>query len=311
MSTAIRVSYGTGIVLGLIKAKQDVAPTTAYLLFDQGCIGKCSFCSRANGNRRSENLSRIIWPEFVMEEVMNRLTQKPLPFKRICLQTGYNPSLENELEEIIMQIIKTGIPTSATMTPSQDTLAQRLLENGLDHVGVGLDAATPESYALHKRRDWSLDWPKLKNLMGKFPGKIEVHQIYGLGDSEQVFMQQVQAIIDAGGKVSLFAFTPVNGGTPPQISEYRRVQAFRYLCEKGLLRLENCSFRDGQLIKLGLSKSELVKSLDDGAAFRTSGCGDCNRPYYNERPGQLFFNYPRALMTSEFEQALQQLELLP
>ncbi len=49
----IRVSYGTAIVLGLLEARQDVAPTTAYLLFDNGCIGSCSFCSRANGNQKS------------------------------------------------------------------------------------------------------------------------------------------------------------------------------------------------------------------------------------------------------------------
>jgi biotin synthase-related radical SAM superfamily protein len=39
--------------------------------------------------------------------------------------------------------------------------------------------------------------------------------------------------------------------------------------------------------------------LADGRAFETSGCVACNRPYYNERPGQVPYNYPRPLTAGE------------
>lgn len=306
----IRVSYGTAIVLGLIKARQDTAPTTAYLLLDKGCIGSCSFCPRANGNRKSQKLSRITWPEFEFSTVVERLMAEPKPFRRICLQTGFNPEMTPVLKNYARRLIDTGISTSMTLSPSQTELALEMLALGLDHVGIGLDAATEKSYLEHKRKDWRSDWPALQNLLRSAGEKIEVHLIYGLGDSEESFMQQIQAIVDLGGKISLFALTPVNGGSAPDLASYRRVQAFRYLCETRQINISSCRFKDGQLTDLGFeSREQLLTALHNGDSFRTSGCGDCNRPYYNERPGQKFYNYPRALSAQEFSQAVS--EMLP
>ncbi|MBU1108224.1 MAG: radical SAM protein [Candidatus Riflebacteria bacterium] len=305
----IRVSYGTAIVLGLIKARQDVAPTTAYLLFDSGCIGQCSFCSRANGNERSKKLSRIIWPEFELLKVIELLTTPPQPFSRVCLQTGYNPDNETELKKLAVTLAQTGIATSVTLSPSQTALASELLSLGLDHVGIGLDAASPASYAEHKKKDWEQDWPALLNLLKQNGEKIEIHLIFGLGDSEEAFCQRIQKIIDTNGKISLFALTPVNSGKAPEMAEYRRMQAFRFLCENRRIRFEDCKFADGRLTNLPISGYELITALENGNAFRTSGCGNCNRPYYNERPGQAFFNYPRPLSVAEFSSAIEDTHL--
>ena len=42
----------------------------------------------------------------------------------------------------------------------------------------------------------------------------------------------------------------------------------------------------GRLRDMGMAGAALATLLGNGDAFRTSGCPDCNRPYYNERPGQ-------------------------
>ena len=305
----IRVSYGTAIVLGLIEARQDVAPTTAYLLYDNGCIGQCSFCSRANGNQKSQKLSRVIWPEYEFETVLERLTAESRPFRRICLQTGFNPENTETIKSLAKRLINSGISTSMTLSPSQTDLAQEMLAMGLDHVGIGLDAAAEESYREHKRKDWRHDWPALQQLLRLAGGRIEVHLIFGLGDSEETFARRIHEIVAAGGKISLFALTPVNGGSAPDLSAYRRMQAFRFLCESRKISMDDCSFVDGQLTGFGLAGEALKEALSSGDAFRTSGCGDCNRPYYNERPGQIFFNYPRALSASEFSQAVAAMQL--
>lgn len=305
----IRVSYGTAIVLGLIEARQDVAPTTAYLLYDNGCIGQCSFCSRANGNQKSQKLSRVIWPEYEFETVLERLTAESRPFRRICLQTGFNPENTETIKSLAKRLINSGISTSMTLSPSQTDLAQEMLAMGLDHVGIGLDAAAEESYREHKRKDWRHDWPALQQLLRLAGDRIEVHLIFGLGDSEETFARRIHEIVAAGGKISLFALTPVNGGSAPDLSAYRRMQAFRFLCESRKISMDDCSFVDGQLTGFGLAGEALKEALSSGDAFRTSGCGDCNRPYYNERPGQIFFNYPRALSASEFSQAVAAMQL--
>ncbi len=305
----IRVSYGTAIVLGLIEARQDVAPTTAYLLYDNGCIGQCSFCSRANGNQKSQKLSRVIWPEYEFETVLERLTAESRPFRRICLQTGFNPENTETIKSLAKRLINSGISTSMTLSPSQTDLAQEMLAMGLDHVGIGLDAASEESYREHKRKDWWHDWPALQQLLRLAGDRIEVHLIFGLGDSEETFARRIHEIVAAGGKISLFALTPVNGGSAPDLSAYRRMQAFRFLCESRKISMDDCSFVEGRLTNFGLRGDALKESLCSGDAFRTSGCGDCNRPYYNERPGQIFFNYPRALSASEFSQAVAAMQL--
>ncbi len=51
-------------------------------------------------------------------------------------------------------------------------------------------------------------------------------------------------------------------------------------------------------------EATLVDLLAAGEAFRTSGCPDCNRPYYNERPGGPLYNYPRPLTASEARREL-------
>lgn len=307
--TMIRVSYGTAIVLGLIKARQDVAPTTAYLLYDKGCIGSCSFCPRSNGNEKSQKLSRIIWPEFDLQTVIKLLSAEPKPFERVCLQTGYNPAQTEQLKKIVKHILSAGISTSMTLNPSQTELAMEMLKTGLDHIGIGLDAASSETYKKHKHKNWETDWLSLKNLMNNAKEKIEVHQIFGLGDTEEVFMNRIQQIVDAEGKVSLFALTPVNGGEQPDIQAYRRVQAFRFMCENKIIRIDSCIFSESRLTSFDMTMDDLVKSLQNGDAFRTSGCGSCNRPYYNERPGRQFYNYPRPLSQYEFEKAIHIMNL--
>jgi biotin synthase len=47
--------------------------------------------------------------------------------------------------------------------------------------------------------------------------------------------------------------------------------------------------------------------LQDGAAFQTSGCQGCNRPYYNERPGGVMYNYARPLSPEEAQAAIAEL----
>jgi biotin synthase len=48
----------------------------------------------------------------------------------------------------------------------------------------------------------------------------------------------------------------------------------------------------------GITKEELNETIDSGDPFRTTGCPNCNRPFYNESPKGLrdlqkpLYNYP-------------------
>lgn len=90
----------------------------------------------------------------------------------------------------------------------------------------------------------------------------------------------------------------------PDGGTYRRIQAAYYLLRHKHLTFPMLRFREGRLVSFGLLHEQLLGILQSGDAFRTSGCPDCNRPYYNERPGGFIYNYPRPLTQSEAEEAL-------
>ena len=47
--------------------------------------------------------------------------------------------------------------------------------------------------------------------------------------------------------------------------------------------------------------------IDGGLPFQTSGCPDCNRPFYNEKPSGPIYNYPKKLSQEEIEKIKKQL----
>jgi biotin synthase len=60
-----------------------------------------------------------------------------------------------------------------------------------------------------------------------------------------------------------------------------------------------------------MSRTEITTFLADGVAFQTTGCLDCNRPYYNERPGKTMYNYPGPLSADQVRQALEEVLAVP
>ncbi|HNV69497.1 MAG TPA: radical SAM protein, partial [Candidatus Ozemobacteraceae bacterium] len=135
-----------------------------------------------------------------------------------------------------------------------------------------------------------------------------IHLIFGLGDTEREFTQTIDWVYAHHGKVGLFALTPVRGAQtslqPPDLAAWRRMQIFRYLRSLKMLEYKSCRFENDCLSRVPLAADEYERCLADGEAFRTAGCPDCNRPYYNERPGGILYNFPRQLASDEVRQCL-------
>jgi biotin synthase len=112
---------------------------------------------------------------------------------------------------------------------------------------------------------------------------------------------------------ALFAFTPVRGTaleakSPPKVESYRRVQLARYLIVHAKVRVENIQFdAEGKITGFGVTEEALDSIIEDGLPFRTSGCPDCNRPFYNEKPSGPFYNYPTNPSPQEIEKIKKQL----
>jgi biotin synthase len=48
-----------------------------------------------------------------------------------------------------------------------------------------------------------------------------------------------------------------------------------------------------------VSTTVLEETVNSGKPFQTSGCPDCNRPFYNEKPGGPIYNYSKELNVKE------------
>ncbi|WP_297090926.1 radical SAM protein [Thermococcus sp.] len=299
----IRVSYGTAIAMGLIRARMLARPTTAYLMtyHDGRCRNNCAFCPQARGSGADlRRLSRITWPAFDVEEVV-----KSLPgggFARICLQTVDYPGLVSDVIELLDLFQPLGIPVSVSITPVDRDTLEEFKSRGVDYIGVGLDVASERLYPEIKESLYSWDemWRFTEDVIDVFgDGKALVHLIIGLGETDREAVETIGRAYSMGAWVSLFAFTPIRGtrlenAEPPSLARYRRIQVAHYLIKEGLAAPEDFEFdEEGSLVGFGADVDELA-SVIPPEIFATHGCPGCNRPYYNERPKKEPYNFPES-----------------
>ncbi|HDZ35386.1 MAG TPA: radical SAM protein [Thermococcus sp.] len=299
----IRVSYGTAIAMGLVKAKMFAKPTTAYLMtYHEGrCRNNCAFCPQARESWADlKKLSRITWPAFDVEQVIERLPEGG--FARICLQTVDYPGLVSDVLKLLDQFQPLGLPVSVSITPVDKEALEEFKSRGVDYIGVGLDAASERIYPEIKDSLYSWDemWCFTADVIDVFgEGKALVHLIIGLGETDREAVETIAKAYSMGAWVSLFAFTPIRGtrlesAEPPSLKRYRKIQVAHYLIKEGLAGPKDFEFDEkGSLVGFGMDADELASVLPP-EIFATHGCPGCNRPYYNERPKKEPYNFPES-----------------
>jgi biotin synthase len=324
----IRVSLGTGAVLGLLESRLDAAPTTAYLMTHKlgRCRANCLFCPQAKRSRsRLDMLSRISWPSYPTRQVLERIRDNDgeRSIKRICLQALNYPGVFDDLESLIRNAKQlTDLPISVSCQPPNMQNMRRIAEAGAERITVSLDAATEKLFDETKGASaggpyrWTNQFELLKDAVSIFGrGKVSTHLIVGLGESEREMMSTVRECVNLGVLPALFAFTPVRG-TPlggrsqPSIEKYRRIQVARTLILQGTTTIDRMRFGvRGELVGFGVDEKTLRRVVGSGKPFLTSGCPDCNRPYYNEKPSGPIYNYPRVMTEREVFDVMAQLGL--
>jgi biotin synthase-related radical SAM superfamily protein len=141
---------------------------------------------------------------------------------------------------------------------------------------------------------------------------VSTHVIVGLGETEKDAAEIIQKCVDMTVLPALFAFTPIRGTamedkSPPDVESYRRVQLARYLIVKRSAKFDSMQFDDeGKILDFGLPIQELKEIIESAEPFLTSGCRDCNRPFYNEKPSGPIYNFPKKPNKEEIEKIKQQ-----
>jgi len=326
LKLTLRASVGTCVALGLARERCDVLPTTAYLLLGDRCRRTCAFCAQSSLSTSAAGmLSRVNWPEIDLGRLVSQLRRvsaasAPVSaagrgcgcsaLERICIQVTDCAGALDDLC-VLVPLLKSSaqVPVSVSYKPNSLADIGRLLSVGVDRLGIAIDAAEPHIYSEVKGGDLSSAKEYLVSAASQHPGKISTHVIVGLGESEESVIRLVSEFIECGITVALFAFTPVRG-TPmesrrqPDIGSYRRIQAATHLLRQGLVSIDDFRFEGGRIKSIEIEPERAIRALQSGMAFQTSGCEGCNRPFYNERPGSVLYNYPRPLFASEVEQAI-------
>jgi biotin synthase len=322
----IRVSIGTAAVLGLLKSKLDAEPTTAYLMtYHEGkCAANCSFCPQARESKSSTQLlSRVTWPTYPVADVVSALIKavEQKKIRRVCIQAINYPEVFADIEAVVRQIKKQmKVAVSVSCQPKNRTDIERLQLAGVDRLGIALDAATQTIFDKVKGKDagccykWDNQFKLFalaQAVLGE--GNVSTHVIVGLDETEKEAVEIIQRCTDLRVLPALFAFTPVRGtalehNLPPKLESYRRIQLARHLIVSGKANATNMMFNDqGAITAYGVLSEVIEQVLDEGQAFRTSGCPDCNRPYYNEKPSGPIYNYPKALNKEELQRIKEEL----
>jgi len=324
----IRVSVGTAACLDLIDMKMDALPSTAYLMLysKNKCIANCAFCAQAReSNADISQLSRIKWPVFEINEVFDKIKNldKRSSIKRICIQVLNYPNFFNDLYYVIKKLKEiTDLPISISCQPMKKENLEKLQTLGIDRVGIPFDTATPELFYYIKGKGnkgpykWEKHFEYLNNaikILG--PKRVTTHLIVGLGETEKEAVEFIQKFKNLGINSGLFAFTPLKGTKlenrkRPSIPTYRRIQLARYIIINKIGNFSNMKFNDkGQIIDFGIDNNRLNEIIKTGIPFQTSGCPNCNRPFYNERPGRKLYNYPKKLTQSQIEEVIKDLRV--
>jgi len=323
----IRVSLGSAIILGLAEARLDAAPTTAYLMTHrrEKCTANCAFCPQARTSRtRADMLSRISWPAYQTRDVLKGIAEavKNDRIKRVCIQALNYPQAFGDLHALVQAVShSSNVPISVSCQPLNRENMCRLANAGVDRISIPLDAATKEAFDRTKgvsaggSYSWENQWRLLgqaRQVLGK--GRVSTHLIVGLGETEQEMVSTIQKCVDMAILPALFAFTPVPGTAmgnqaQPPIVQYRRIQVARHLILHGIARCEEMMFNEnGATVDFGISKEKLSQIVRTSEPFVTSGCPNCNRPFYNEKPSGPIYNFPREPTPTELSTTKKQLD---
>ncbi len=318
MTDTIGVSFGTLTVLGLTNARSLEKPTTGYFLLGEHCIYSCSFCSQAKRSKALPNqLSRVTWPRLSWAKIYAPLAGAidRGEIKRVCLQIVESPGATSQAVQLIRNIrdISRTFPISVCVAPTSVSRVELFFRAGASRIGLPIDAASKEIHNLVKGREFDESWDILRQASEKWPGRISTHLIAGLGETEEDIARSIARANGMGITVGLFAFTPVKGTQmedepPPPLGSYRRIQLAAYVLGRGG-SIDQVGFKNGRISNIRISSPEILYEAKKGIPFQTSGCPDCNRPYYNERPGQVPMNYPRPLSDKEASDCLLDSEL--
>lgn len=342
----VQLSTAAAITLGIMPGRMYGCSCTRclnlLLTYPEGCRANCAYCGlarhrEADRDYADRNFIRVDWPAVPMRDIVEKVARDgdKTPFHRMCISMITHPNSDADTVAVLKQwtdrIDPSALPVSILSNPTTMTRSDvaRLHDMGADIFTVALDAATPEIFdrtrgkGVQSPHSWAKYWEILedaRDIFGK--EKFGAHLIVGMGETEAETLHLVQRLVDMGGHSHMFCFFPEKGSLMDHLpatprDQWRRVQLARYLIDYRGVRVDHMRFdSEGRVADFGIPHAELNVIIDEGLAFRTSGCpgkfredlSACDRPYGDSPPSNIA-SYPFAPGPADLRKIRHQLDL--
>jgi biotin synthase-related radical SAM superfamily protein len=321
----VRASMGTLGVLGLEMIRMDTPPTTAYLQIysEKRCKANCQFCAQASGSSADlTHIARGVYIPYDPGAVISRLKMAYDRgyLARACIQTVLYDSWWWDTVHLIKMIRENSqIPISLSVFPVSNERFEVIRSLNINDLVIPLDACTPELFNNIKGKSaggpysWESHLDGIKRASRIFQN-VGTHLLIGLGETDEDAIRLIWDLWKNNVNVALFSYTYVPG-TQFEVAKktegeiirhYRSVQLARHLIVQKMADYTDMRFENNVICDFGIDENNLLRVIEDGSAFQTSGCPDCNRPMANETFSQMF-NFPRKPGDSEKENIKREL----
>jgi len=316
VQTSLAAALSLGLEKGRFKDRVRLTGLNLLLIYDKKCTGRCAYCGLSKNRpqeKGSKTFIRVKWPVYRLDEVMGRTLDHPNHFQRICISMITHGSAVKDTLYITKKLKgKIDLPVSLLISPTvinTKDVFYKFRKAGADMIGVAMDAATPQLFKKYRGsgvkgpHKWDKYWEVLgwaSEVYGK--GNIGIHLISGLGETDREMVDTIYRADMMGAATHLFSFYPEAGSQlenrdTPELLTYRKIQIAAYLINQKKQTPEIISFdSSGRITGFDYDLDEVI---EEGFAFMTSGCpgqdsryAACNRPLANERPSEVFRNYP-------------------
>jgi biotin synthase len=332
----LRMSLAAAMTLGFKKGLfyRDAKLYCINLLlnYNNGCAARCAYCGlshKREGAYKNKSFIRVAWPNYALDEIIERISKRRKRVKRICISMITNRRSIEDTRNICTRLrgffdIPVSLLISPTIVSREDLIDFK--KAGADKVGVAIDLATPRLFDQYRGKGvggphhWDQYLRCLETALEIFGHRnAGSHFVTGMGETEREMVEMIQQIQDMGGWTHLFSFFPedesqMKDHPMPEMVHYRRIQLARYLIDENISHARQFAYdNQGHIVDFGIRPQRLNGVIDTGEPFRTSGCEGydgqvaCNRPYANSRPGKDIRNFPFPPSTEDIQRIRQQL----
>ena len=319
----VRISMAAAIELGLKPGRIHRCNCNCINLlqnYPEGCYANCTYCGLARerpGIPEDNTFIRVAWPLYPTDLVAEKIAEREINggVGRVCISQVQDHRAYDDLINMIQRVKRPApqVPMSALVsaTTLNEERLHEIRENGVDIIGVGLDAVTEELFESTRGKgtkgphNWDYHWQIIRAARRIYgPLKVNCHIIVGLGETDRELVDMFFLLKEEQIAGYLFSFNPEPGTVMQDVSRapiyrLRRIQLMKHLIENEDLAREALFFDEkGNLSWVNAPGMMVEVAVNTGLPFMTNGCPDragevaCNRPYGSYRPGEEYRDYP-------------------